>query len=121
MYRKALDIAVKEIDPKLTGMLGPKLKKLAQAGRLTNDISDWADQVRVLGNEAAHDGMINISNEPQDIGFTAVVFANKNIDLLERPQQLMLIWEASKPRQPKTRNRKFDNPPSPEQLFTKTI
>jgi hypothetical protein len=55
MYRKALDVGLKKIDPSLSGPLGNKLKALAKAGRLTHDIADWSDEVRDLGNEAAHD------------------------------------------------------------------
>jgi hypothetical protein len=55
MYRKALDIALKKIDPSLSGMLGPRIKKLAEAGKLTTDIAAWADTVRDVGNDAAHE------------------------------------------------------------------
>lgn len=55
MYRKALDVGLKKIDPGLTGMLGPKIKALAKAGKLTEDIATWSDQVRDLGNDAAHE------------------------------------------------------------------
>jgi hypothetical protein len=55
MYRKALDVAIKKIDPSLTGTLGRKLKALAKQGKLTDEIAEWADHVRELGNEAAHE------------------------------------------------------------------
>lgn len=55
MYRKALDIALGQVDPSLTGMLGQKIKKLAANGRLTEDIAEWSDNIRDLGNEAAHE------------------------------------------------------------------
>lgn len=55
MYRKALDIGLKKIDPTLTGTLGQKIKKLAMAGKLTTDIEVWSDHVRDLGNDAAHE------------------------------------------------------------------
>lgn len=55
MYRKALDVGLKKIDPSLTGMLGPKIKALAKAGLLTNDIAVWSDHVRDIGNDAAHE------------------------------------------------------------------
>jgi hypothetical protein len=55
MYRKALDVGLKKIDPSLTGMLGPKIKTLAAAGKLTNDIAVWSDNIRDLGNDAAHE------------------------------------------------------------------
>jgi hypothetical protein len=55
MYRKALDIGLKKIDPQLTGMLGSRIKKLKDAGKLTNDIAEWADSIKDTGNEAAHE------------------------------------------------------------------
>lgn len=55
MYRKALDIGLKKIDPALSGMLGPRIKALAKAGKLTSDIAVWSDTVRDVGNEAAHE------------------------------------------------------------------
>jgi Domain of unknown function (DUF4145) len=55
MYRKALDVGLKKIDPAATGMLKAKIKKLAAEGKLTADIAEWSDHVRDLGNEAAHE------------------------------------------------------------------
>lgn len=55
MYRKALDVGLKKIDPTSTGVLAARIKKLAAAGKLTPDIAEWSDHVRDLGNEAAHD------------------------------------------------------------------
>jgi hypothetical protein len=55
MYRKALDVGLKKIDSTLTGPLGAKLKTLAAQGKLTPDVADWADHVRELGNDAAHE------------------------------------------------------------------
>ncbi|MGO8843284.1 MAG: DUF4145 domain-containing protein [Methyloceanibacter sp.] len=55
MYRKALDVGCKKIDPGLTGTLGAKIKALAAKGKLTKDIEEWSDQVRELGNDAAHE------------------------------------------------------------------
>jgi hypothetical protein len=55
MYRKALDVGLKKIDPSLKGMLGPKIKALSKAGKLTDDIALWSDSIRDLGNEAAHE------------------------------------------------------------------
>jgi len=55
MYRKALDVGLKVIDPSQSGMLGPRIKKLAAEGKLTADIAIWSDNIRDVGNEAAHD------------------------------------------------------------------
>jgi uncharacterized protein DUF4145 len=55
MYRKALDIGLKKIDPSLSGMLGPRIEKLAAQGKLTADISVWSKTIKDDGNEAVHD------------------------------------------------------------------
>lgn len=55
MYRKALDIGLKKIDPQASGTLGQKIKKLAANGKLTVDIETWSGNVRDLGNDAAHE------------------------------------------------------------------
>ena len=55
MYRKALDIGLKKIDPAQSGMLGPRIKALTAAGKLTGDIAVWSDTIRDVGNEAAHE------------------------------------------------------------------
>jgi hypothetical protein len=55
MYRKALDIGLKKLDPNARGTLAQRIKKLADAGKLTIDIAEWANQIRELGNEAVHD------------------------------------------------------------------
>ncbi|KRR25946.1 hypothetical protein CQ13_23265 [Bradyrhizobium retamae] len=55
MYRKALDVGLKKIDVTVTGTLAARIKKLATNGKLTADIAEWADHVRDLGNEAAHE------------------------------------------------------------------
>lgn len=57
MYGKALDIAVKKIDPTLSGMLGKNLDSLLKSGRLTPELGEWAHEVRALRNEAAHEEM----------------------------------------------------------------
>jgi hypothetical protein len=55
MYRKALDVGLKKIDATVTGTFAARIKKLAANGKLTADIAEWADHVRDLGNEAAHE------------------------------------------------------------------
>jgi Domain of unknown function (DUF4145) len=74
MYRKALDVGVKKIDSSLIGTLGPKLKKLAQQGKLTPELAEWADQVRELGNDAAHDETAIPRKDLEDLrAFTEMV------------------------------------------------
>lgn len=55
MYRKALDVGLKKIDPSLTGTLGTKIKRLSDSARLTTDIAQWAGHIRDIGNDATHE------------------------------------------------------------------
>ena len=74
MYGKALDNALRRIDPTLTGMLGPKVKKLAAAGRLTADIAEWCDNIRVIRNDAVHEQEPITRDELEDLrNFTDAV------------------------------------------------
>lgn len=54
--RKALDVATLVLEPSGKGStLARRINALAAAGRITADLADWAHEIRVLGNEAAHD------------------------------------------------------------------
>ena len=55
MYRKALDIGLKIIDASVTGTLKARIAKLVQQNLLTPALGEWAEQIRLLGNEAAHE------------------------------------------------------------------
>lgn len=57
MCRKTLEAALKVIEPDLGDrlLLAPRIRKLAESGCLTSDLADWAEHIRLLGNEAAHE------------------------------------------------------------------
>ena len=56
LYRSALETALKEIDNSIGDVpLSARINRLAQAGRLTEALKDWAHQIRLDGNDAAHD------------------------------------------------------------------
>lgn len=56
MYRSTLDIATKALDGVPGGLtFFARLKWLHENHRITPDMRDWADHVRVEGNEALHD------------------------------------------------------------------
>ncbi|WP_454761282.1 DUF4145 domain-containing protein [Caulobacter segnis] len=56
MYRSALDIATKALDGVPKGLtFFKRLQWLHEQHRITPDMKDWADHVRVEGNEALHD------------------------------------------------------------------
>jgi hypothetical protein len=54
MYRAALDLATKDLQAQGATFFA-RLQWLNQNGRVTADIKDWADHVRVEGNGALHD------------------------------------------------------------------
>jgi hypothetical protein len=55
MYRKALDVGLTIIAPTVTGILKTRIAKLVQQNLLTPSLGEWADQIRLLGNETAHE------------------------------------------------------------------
>ena len=55
MFRKALEAGLRDRWPKVTGTLYQRIEKVAAQGGLTEDMKDWAHQIRLDGNEAAHE------------------------------------------------------------------
>jgi len=55
MYRKALDVGLKIIDPSVAGTLKARIETLVKQNRLTPSLEEWAHQIRLLGNETAHE------------------------------------------------------------------
>lgn len=55
MYRSALDIATKAVDGIPRGTFYARLQWLHEHRLITPDMKDWADHVRVEGNDALHD------------------------------------------------------------------
>lgn len=55
MYRSALDIATKGLDGVPKKKFYDRLIWLHENHRITPDMKDWADHVRIEGNEALHD------------------------------------------------------------------
>lgn len=54
MFRKALEAGLKHICPNAKGNLVDRIKEAAKAGKISQDIADAANRVRLGGNEAAH-------------------------------------------------------------------
>jgi hypothetical protein len=46
---------LKKISPDASGTLAARIKKLAAEHKLTPAIAEWADHIRELGNESAHE------------------------------------------------------------------
>ncbi|MGX9981953.1 DUF4145 domain-containing protein [Methylobacterium fujisawaense] len=54
-YRRSVELALKAADPSIKGQLGPRTDALAARKVLNGSMKDWADNVRLLGNDANHD------------------------------------------------------------------
>ncbi|MBW6523418.1 DUF4145 domain-containing protein [Sphingomonas sp. RHCKR47] len=55
MYRRSLELGVKSAYPQLTGSLAARIKTLVRDHHLPATIGDWLDQVRLIGNDGAHE------------------------------------------------------------------
>lgn len=54
MFRKSIDVALSQVAPEAKGTLYARIDQAAEQDKITNDIAEWAHQVRLEGNDAAH-------------------------------------------------------------------
>lgn len=75
MFRKALETALKIKFPKIGDMsLKNRIDKIAAQGALTSDLAAWANEIRDVGNEAAHGKHPSSKEDAQDLhDFTQLV------------------------------------------------
>jgi len=55
MYRKALDLGLKALAPDVDGNLKKRIDKMVETHLLTPALGMWAHEIRLLGNDSAHD------------------------------------------------------------------
>jgi hypothetical protein len=55
LYRRAIDVAIKEKHPDVKGMLAARIQTLVKKGLLPPSMKDWGDQIRLIGNDGAHE------------------------------------------------------------------
>ena len=55
MYRRSLELALKIAFPDLKGSLAARIRTLVDDHHLPRTIGDWLTQVRLIGNDGAHD------------------------------------------------------------------
>ena len=55
LYRRAIDVAIKEKHPEIKGNLAPRIEKLVKLGLLPPSMKEWGDQIRLIGNDGAHE------------------------------------------------------------------
>lgn len=59
MYRRALERALKSTHPSLGGSLAAKIRGLVDNGTLPQALGDWATEIRIIGNDGAHDDEVS--------------------------------------------------------------
>lgn len=55
LYRRSIDIAIRIKHPDIKGLLAPRITKLTEIGLLPPQMKEWADQIRLIGNDGAHE------------------------------------------------------------------
>lgn len=72
MFRKSLESATKEIDPPSAHLtLFKRVEKLVENHLITPALGEWANEIRLGGNEAAHDDEMFSKEDAQALkGFT---------------------------------------------------
>ncbi|WP_198150436.1 DUF4145 domain-containing protein [Gluconobacter cerinus] len=96
VFRKALENATRQkaTEAGITeNNLKRRIEKLAAAQKLTPDIAEWADHIRIIGNEAAHD-----EDEPTeaDINALAALTRMTLIYLYEMPERVRRMREEAR-------------------------
>ena len=75
MFRKALERAVSHAFPSITGKLFDRIQKAVKQGALTSDMGEWANQIRIDGNEAVHgEEPLSLPDARRLESFTDLVF-----------------------------------------------
>jgi hypothetical protein len=55
LYRKAAELACKSVDPDGKGMFASRVQSLVSKDIIPKSVSDWATEIRIIGNDAAHE------------------------------------------------------------------
>ncbi len=75
MFRKALDTGLKSKFPEMKGTLYNRIEEAAKKQDLTPALAEWAHQIRLGGNDAAHEEEPISKNDAAELSkFTRLVF-----------------------------------------------
>ncbi|AVO46923.1 DUF4145 domain-containing protein [Phreatobacter cathodiphilus] len=55
LIRKVLEVATKRVLPQSTGTLASRIDEMAKGNLIPEAVKSWAHQIRIIGNDAAHD------------------------------------------------------------------
>ena len=75
MFRKALDTGLKSKFPKMKGTLYARIDEAAKKQDLTPELAKWAHEIRLGGNDAAHEEKLFSEKDAKNLAvFTQLVF-----------------------------------------------
>lgn len=74
MYRRSIELSLKDKDAAASGMLGKRIDHFRDSGGITEDVAQWAHIVRLIANEAAHDPGEPTVEDVQDLASFTRVF-----------------------------------------------
>jgi hypothetical protein len=55
LYGKVLESSIKQLDQNITGPLAKRIEMLSQKGILSEDLTNWAHEIRIIRNDAVHE------------------------------------------------------------------
>jgi Domain of unknown function (DUF4145) len=93
MYRRSIELALKDKDTAATGMLGERIDHFRESNGITTEVAQWAHIVRLIANEAAHDPGEPTADDVQDLASFTRVFLEYVYTL---PERVRLRLEKSK-------------------------
>ena len=94
MFRKSLDVGLKNIDPAGKGSLERRIDSVPETTGVTPAMKSWAHQIRHLGNDAAHEDEPFTHDEAQALQSFTELFLTYAFTL---PGMLIERREATKP------------------------
>ena len=94
MYRLTLETALQVVHPKegKPRRLIEAIDTAAAAGKITPDLRDWAHHIRLVGNEAAHEG-----GSPEEIAELANLTQMMLVYLFELPDKVVRMRASKAP------------------------
>jgi len=93
MYRRSLEVGLSIAYPNLKGTLAQRIKELVETRILTSELGQWADGIRLIGNDAAHAEEVTRADLKMARGFTDAVLRY----IFTLPEQVKMHAAANAP------------------------
>lgn len=97
MFRRCIEMAARHLDNAKDLTLIKRLEKLKKDTKITPSMFDWANQIRIIGNDAAHDEDPISNEELESIRLFSEMFLRYAFTLPEMINKLRLSTQSKKP------------------------